>query len=105
MFINITSVNILNVSIYPILSYKFDRISCNISELFCKEFNKGVLKCIWIIKGLRILTKMLTEKQMEGLALPDIKIHYKTIVKPCIIALREEKYTSVTENIGINMYI
>lgn len=27
-FINITTVNILNISIYPILSYKSERISC-----------------------------------------------------------------------------
>lgn len=78
-FIKIKSVNILNISIYPILSYKFDGISCNISELFCKEPDKGVLKFIWIIKDLRILTKMLMEKQMEGLVLPDIKVLYKTI--------------------------
>lgn len=89
-FINITSVNILNISIYPILSYKSERISCYISERFCKEFDKGVLKCIQIIKDLKILTKMLMEKQLEGFAFPDIKMHSKTIVKLGAFALRED---------------
>ena len=66
---------------YPILSYKFDKISYNSSELFCKELDKGALKFIWIIKGLRILTTMLKESWMEKLDLPDAKIHYKAIVR------------------------
>lgn len=78
-FIKIKSVNILNIPIYPILTYKFDGISCNIPELFCKEPDQGVLKFIRTVKCLRILTKMLMEKQMEGLVLPDIKVLYKII--------------------------
>lgn len=89
---------------YPIVSYKFGKISYTISELFCKEFDKGALKFMWVIKGLRILTKMLKESQMEGLVLPDVKVHYKIIVRLGIIALKKDKYTSGTEHTGINTY-
>lgn len=48
--------------------------------------------------------KMLMEKQMEGFAFPDIKMHSETIVRLGVFALREDKYTSGTENVGINTY-
>lgn len=35
---------------------------------------------------------MLKKNQVEGLSLPDIKIHYKTIIRPCAIAIKRDKY-------------
>lgn len=35
----IASVHILNTPTYPIFNQKFGKISCKVSEVFCREFD------------------------------------------------------------------
>lgn len=88
----IASVSILNISFNPIFFYKFDRIPCRLSELFCREFDRIILKFLWKNQRFENTPKMLKKNQVEGLSLPGIKIHYKTIIRPCAIAIRRDKY-------------
>lgn len=76
--------NIVKVTLFPKLTYRFNPISIKILSGFCScffvfyfaEIDKHILKFIW--KGKYGIDKMIFKKNTaEGLTLPRFKTYYK----------------------------
>jgi hypothetical protein len=77
----ISSISIVKMAILPKAIYRFNAIPTKIPTQFFKSMKRTILNFIWKNKKSRIAKVLLNNKRTsEGIAIPDLKLHYRTIV-------------------------
>lgn len=68
--------NIVNISVLPNWTYRFNTVPLKISAASFVDINKLILKFIWKVKGLRADNAVLMKNQVRGLTPTNFRAYY-----------------------------